>query len=254
MTTRLAFASDYDNTLFMHKTFRKGVSKKDEKAIREFQAAGGLFGVCTSRPYHGFFRDGVEKRIRFDFYIASTGAHIVDAKGNVLFSKTIPLDTAKEVISKCGRSDGHSVQVDGDFYLIGKYKRKSEPYLASLDDIRGRDLYEFSFRMKSEEAAGELSAMINENYGDVVCAFQNVMDIDVVAAGCSKGDGALFIKEHFSLSAIGGMGDFMNDLPLVEAADYGFTFPNAPKALREKADYLEKSVGDALKKFRVTIQ
>ncbi len=248
---KIAFASDYDNTLYMHGIIRRGISKKDEKAIRAFQDKGGLFGLCTGRPYHGFFRDPVINRLRIDFYIASTGAHILDGDGGILFEKTVPHDIAKDIFSFGKEAYRHSLQVDGDFYLYGKSGMRPEPRIQSFDEIRGRKLYAFSFHLPTEEGAAALASRINETYGSDVAAYQNKKDIDVVAAGCSKGKGALFIKEHFGLDAIAGMGDSMNDEPLVMSADVGFTFPSAPAALKDSADRLAKSVGDALNQIEM---
>ena len=47
-----AMASDFDNTLyfmFLDEPYRKG----DRESIRDFQQAGGLFGVSTGRSLRG---------------------------------------------------------------------------------------------------------------------------------------------------------------------------------------------------------
>ena len=47
-----AMASDFDNTLyfmFLDEPYRKG----DRESIRDFQQAGGLFGVSTGRALRG---------------------------------------------------------------------------------------------------------------------------------------------------------------------------------------------------------
>ena len=248
MNKKIAFASDYDNTLYRHGRILRGISKKDAAAITAFRERGGLFGLCSGRPYRGFFRDPVIKKLRIDFYIASTGAHILDTNGDVLFEKTIPHEIAEEIFQYGEEALRHSVQVDGGFYLYGdKWKGKNEPRIHSLAEVKGQKLYEFSFHLPTAEAAAELTLRINENFGDAACAFQNINDIDIVAAGCSKGTGALFIMEHYGLELIAGMGDSMNDEPLLLAADIGYTFPKSPGALKDSADRLAKSVADALR-------
>ncbi len=241
-----AFASDYDNTLFMHGLLRHGISKKDRQAIERYQRNGGLFGLCTGRPYHGFTEDKATKDMRIDFYIATTGAHIVRGDGKVLFERSIPLDLAEEIFNFGEEAFRHSVQVDGTFYVYGTKWHTKAPHILSFDELKGKKLYGFSFRMPGLAASESLTARINETYGEHVSAFQNKIDIDIVSKGCSKGSGILFIKDYFHLDSVAGMGDSMNDEPLVRAADIGFTFPKAPAGLKDSADRLARSVGDAI--------
>ncbi len=247
---KTAFASDYDNTLYMHGLFRRGISKKDREVIAKYQQDGGLFGLCTGRPYQGFTTDPATRDMRIDFYIATTGAHVVSGDGEVLFEKSIPIDLAKEVFSYGKKIYRHSVQVDGTYFLYGSGWRSNAPIIQSLEEVRGRKIYGFSFRMPGFSASEELTARLNETFGDTITAFQNKIDIDIVAKGCSKGSGILFIKDYFHLDSVAGMGDSMNDVPLVRDADVGFTFPKSPSILKDASDRLAKSVGDAIRQFK----
>lgn len=254
MNKLYAFASDYDNTLYMHKLPHPGISRRDQKAIEAFQSHGGLFGLCTGRPYRGFFLDPVIKKLRIDFYIASTGAHILSSDGEILFEKTLDFDMIKELYASEDYSAGHSIQMDGDFYLIsGKSVKPGPPVLSSLDEAKGHKIYEASFRLKNEEKAAEVTARINDRFGDTVTAFQNVRDIDVVAKGCSKGNGLTFIKNHFGIDKFGAMGDSLNDLPLLETADMGFTFKTAPESLQNAASHITKGVSYSLELFEQSL-
>ena len=74
--------------------------------------------------------------------------------------------------------------------------------------------------------------------------------VDVVAAGCSKGTGIDKVREIFGIERFGGIGDSYNDLPLLEASDISFTFPDSPEELRKAADEIVLSVSDAIEKMR----
>ena len=74
MSTNLkkAFASDFDGTLhFARRT--PSIDPAAVTAIRQFQDSGGLFGLCTGRPYRALLPliDGL---IHPNFYITSSGA------------------------------------------------------------------------------------------------------------------------------------------------------------------------------------
>ena len=104
-------------------------------------------------------------------------------------------------------------------------------------------------RLPDENAAAEAARLIEEEYGDKVSAFQNLVNVDIVAAGCSKGTGAARVRELFPIGRMGGIGDSYNDLPLIEAADVGFTFPTAPEPLRDASDHIVLSVSQAIEKM-----
>ena len=105
-------------------------------------------------------------------------------------------------------------------------------------------------RFKSEEAVAEAAARIKEKYGAEAAPYQNVRHVDVVAAGCSKGTGVDKVRELFGIDLLGGIGDSYNDLPLLQASDISFTFPDAPEELRNAADEIVLSVSGAIEKMR----
>jgi hydroxymethylpyrimidine pyrophosphatase-like HAD family hydrolase len=119
----------------------------------------------------------------------------------------------------------------------------------SRTDVIEEQIREFHPRVAAvadEKAAAEAVQRIQEEFGDRAAAFQNLVNVDIVAAGCSKGTGAAKAKELFSIGKMGGIGDSFNDLPLIEAADVGFTFPTSPEALISAADHTVLSVSQAI--------
>ncbi len=248
---RTAFASDFDGTLYF-RTRTPDILPEDLQAIRDYQAAGNLFGFCSGRPVGGllpFLPEG----LKADFFICSSGAHVSDRLGNVFFTRTIPFETVKEILTLYDRPDcGGSIHMDGRFYLTREepaFKNENLPLLHDIELARNGNIHNISFRRPSEEAAAATALDINERFGHVVTAFQNVRSIDIVNRECSKGCGLAVLKEALQIKRIAGIGDSMNDLPLIEAADVSFTFPSAPEKLREAADHIVGSVGEAITIF-----
>ena len=62
-------ASDYDGTLFFGEE-EPNFRERDIKAIKEFQKAGNLFGICTGRPYQGI-TPFIPESIHLDFFHVS---------------------------------------------------------------------------------------------------------------------------------------------------------------------------------------
>ena len=132
----------------------------------------------------------------------------------------------------------HTEGYEGFFHLVGMSGDVAHTQLHYI--IRDHDMRKFEDKKQlMEKCVGR----INERYGDIVAAFQNVTSIDIVNHDCSKGKGVLILREALNIKRIAGIGDSMNDRPLIEAADISFTFPHAP------ADHIVGTVGEAISLF-----
>ena len=251
------FASDFDGTIYFQRR-TPPVSEGARAAVKAFQEAGGRFGYCTGRPIDGILPFVKRDVIDADFYITSTGAHILDHDGNAIFSKGIDEDAAWELIGllRDGREDDQlSVHLDGKFCLFCGEGSKEPPQrdpsfsaeiLHRREDFAGRTIHNISIRMPDMDAAIALAARVNEALAGAVHAFVNVCDIDIVAEGCSKGAGIERIRDYYHDARIYGMGDSLNDMALVAAADCGFTFHDAPEELRKAAARTFGTVEEAI--------
>jgi (2Fe-2S) ferredoxin len=105
------------------------------------------------------------------------------------------------------------------------------------------------YRVKERDAAAIVES-VNERFGDFVQAFQNVVEVDIAPRGCSKGKGVLYLrdymKQHWGTVKLYGIGDSMNDLPLLDAADVSYTFPYAPELVQKRATKVVPTIVDAL--------
>ena len=55
-----------------------------------------------------------------------------------------------------------------------------------------------------------------------------------------------YMRETYGEIKLYGIGDSINDLPLLEASDVSYTFPYAPKSVQEKATKVVETIVDAL--------
>ena len=215
------FASDFDGTLYFYKAEDK-LPAANVEAIRRYQAAGCLFGLCTGRQVGGLtpFITGL---VRPDFYITSSGANIVDG----------------------------DMKVEGDICVFAKMDYPGKYYvITGVDDAPQGLIHQVSVHTESLDDAARLSAEINRRFGDRIEAFQNVIEIDIAPKGCSKGKGVEALREHMREAygdiTLYGIGDSINDLPLLRAADVSYTFPYAPDICRQTADKVVPTIVDAL--------
>ena len=246
------FASDFDGTLYFYlaEDDRK-LPKENVEKIREYQAAGHLFGLCTGRQVGGLtpFITGF---VRPDFYITSSGANIVDSDLQGIRKLGVAPDVAQAIIDKYGKDNYRfTLDVEGDICVFAKMDYPGKYYVIdSVADCPPGLIHQVSIHTESLEEAARMSKEINEIWGDSVNAFQNVIEIDIAPKGCSKGNGVKFLREYmrdtYGEIKLYGIGDSINDLPLLEASDVSYTFPYAPEELQKKATKVVETIVDAL--------
>lgn len=244
------FASDFDGTLYFYKADVKLPPENVEK-IREYQAAGHLFGLCTGRQVGGLtpFITGL---VRPDFYITSSGANIVDGDFRPILKRGVDRAVAdalvKEMLPKGYRL---TLDVEGEICVFAKMDYPGKYYvITGVDDAPEGLIHQVSIHTESLDEAAAVSASVNARYGEYVEAFQNVIEVDIAPRGCSKGKGVIFLREymkaHLGDCVLYGIGDSINDLPLLEASDISYTFPYAPQRVQDKATKVVETICDAL--------
>ena len=244
------FASDFDGTLYFYKADVK-LPPENVEMIRRYQAAGNLFGLCTGRQVGGLtpFITGL---VEPDFYITSTGANIVDRRLQPIFKRGVDRGAADAIVREYGpRGHRITLDVEGDICVFAKMDYPGFYYVIS-DVAHAPEglIHQVSIHAESPEEAAAISAWINAHFGEQVNAFQNVQEVDIAPLGCTKGKGVLllrdYMREQYGEIKLYGIGDSINDLPLLEAADVSYTFPYAPACVQQKATHVVPTIVDAL--------
>jgi len=244
------FASDFDGTLYFYKADVKLPPENVEK-IREYQQAGHLFGLCTGRQVGGLtpFITGL---VEPDFFITSSGANIVDRNYQPILKRGVNRDVADKLVNEyVPKGYRLTLDVEGEICVFAPMDYPGKYYvITGVDDAPKGLIHQVSIHTEALEDAAAVSASINQRYGEFVEAFQNVVEVDIAPRGCSKGKGVMYLKEymkdHIGDCVLYGIGDSINDLPLLEASDVSYTFPYAPKSVQEKATKVVETIVDAL--------
>lgn len=240
-------ASDMDGTLFFH--FAGGHSEAkpgDLAAIRRWQAAGNLFGICTGRSPKLAYMD-TDGILECDFYIATTGAVILDREKKVIFETLMDRDTAREIADFCRDRFVTILQVDLGFVGYGLELPFFEHIgvIRSFDELDAEKIYGVSVLTKTEAEAAQICEYLEEHY-PAVKGFQNKASVDIVSSGCSKGEALKKVKELFQADVSLAIGDSYNDLPMILEADIGLTFRNSEEKLQQQADRVVDSIEEAI--------
>ena len=239
----LAFASDFDKTLWFHEE-PGHLRAADLEAIERFRAGGNLFGVASGRSLKGIDLE-LGDRFAFDFHILSTGALVLGPDRTVISRSCVDPQLMRELNDIYATQDAQIIFHGNDtVYSFGK----PLPMQTHIDDLAeiGPYLYGMSMYVGSFERAIEAAAEVNERFGYALTAYPNRAIVDIVPAGCSKGHAVALAKEALGASAIAAIGDSFNDVPMFEAADASFTFHASPEDVQARAGHVVDSVAEAI--------
>ncbi len=243
------FASDFDGTIYFPMD-EPPVHKDAQAAIKKFQSEGNLFGLSTGRPMYSA-KECSDEYIDYDFYICDSGSYIQDRNGHILVDKPIPTELVHELMEN---DEEHKkfIHIDQHFFY---YKEATEPWATEdmikhdIEGIEKHKVHNITYICKDLREAELMAIAIRTKYDGILTAFNNGALVDIVAYGCSKGDGLKLIMDYYKGEKSAGIGDGHNDLPLLKAANMSFTFPYAPQIVQDEADHVVPNIETAIKLF-----
>lgn len=238
-----ALASDFDGTLYF-KDLENHYKEQDIQAIQEFQKKGNWFGLCTGRDLASTLYP-LHKAIKPDFYIVCSGAAIFDANQTILFEKTVSKEVTKKLYEQYASMAAMYIRCTRHVYAMQNYSDSFFPSIISTD-IPNENIESVSFGCHSDKEAKWITEQINMELGNMITAYQNTYVVDICAKGCSKGNALQSLKDCKQIDIIAGIGDFDNDIPLLDHADISFTFHSSPKNVRQHATYVIQDIAEAV--------
>ena len=250
------FASDFDGTLYFYKAEVKLPPENVEK-IKEYQAAGGLFGLCTGRQVGGLtpFIGGI---IKPDFYITSTGANIVDGDFNDIFRRGIDRDIVDEICKFVNPNDPNehriSIDINGVINVFAEMDYPGEYHvITGMKDAMPGLVHQLGVHNETFEEAAALAKAINEKFGDYINAFQNVVEVDIAPKGCTKGKGVERLRKFYAdkYDGIKLYGKVDTSLPFgVQVLQSNLNYyETALQALKKQGKKWQYSVGGGINNF-----
>ncbi|WP_415967465.1 HAD hydrolase family protein [Faecalitalea cylindroides] len=185
--------------------------------------------------------------IECDFYILTNGALILDRNRNPLLKATFKKEDIISLIELIKPYE-FVFQTTEDLIALKKNVMFPVPQKLVGDITRYLDqVIGISIATPSEEIAKKLSEEISKQYD--LSAFPNQFYVDIIDKKCSKGNAVNFIQNHFSLEKVFAIGDSYNDLSMLNAADVSFTFQESSEDVKRVADYVVKSLSEAVDQF-----
>lgn len=241
--------SDIDKTFYFSGPGDR-ISNQDLETIKEFQEAGNLFGVCTGRSMSGMQKILNNYGLHFDFMILSSGAIIIDEKGEFLKNKVLSNELVLAILNSISSyTYDFSLTKDNMFY----YKNTGEDKISAnakrlngLEDITEIFYHSMALQFSSEEELLKVAIYLRQHFDIEVN--QNELSLDISPKGCDKGTGIQELKEFLNLeeAQVYAIGDSFNDLPMFNAVHHSFTFFRSPQEVQEQANQLVETLADCI--------
>ncbi len=225
--------SDWDGTLA-----NKGVvSKENIDAIRYFQENGGLFTISSGRHY-GYlnaYRDMVKPNTAV---ISLCGTLVYDVEKEEKIYEGYVNEPKIELIDKIMEFPDAVVYVCVYYAGCVEGVTFSTPeYAIHREKIANTKIYKIVFITEVEtkmKALIEHMSGVDLNGNLLVRSWSNWLEI--YSAASSKGQAARLLKERTNSHTLICVGDYENDIDMIQAADIGYAVANAVDNVKVVAD------------------
>jgi hypothetical protein len=198
--------------------------------------------VATGRPYH--YSEKILRTLKIKGpCVLDGGSEIRDITSNrILFKSEISINTQKEIIKIC---------LPYEYSIFNSNAVREKSRLKSLGDIKektGKIVVSGLTENDSIKILEELTAVDEISAHPVSSSWANKdrIDLHITKAGSTKKEsikkllGILNIDKKDSI----GVGDSLNDMPLFLSVGFKVAMGQAPKELKEIADYVAPSIED----------
>ena len=244
--------SDFDGTLVEKNKLK---NKADISAIKKFREEGNLFVICTGRCLQEIQRDLPKYNIPYDYLILNNGSQIIDQNFNIIYNKTINKDIGKEILNQLLKYKDMWVYFTCEQYSYGMLnhvvtnqltgKQENVDFIQSYKKASNFNILCFVQENYKTDIILNVIEELKSKYSKYVEIYLNTCFVDIVAKGCSKGNGIHLLKEILNAPATTfAIGDSYNDLPMIRAANKGYTFKNVDisKEINNQVDSIEELI------------
>ena len=238
--------SDMDRTVIGND---KTISERNQQALRLFVSLGGQFGIATgrnaviARPYLRYLPVNGPS-------IVYNGAAVYDfSAGKFLHRRFFTAALGEEIMSLAlsvypqgnaqAFGEGPILLMNPDGIEDHYIRQENQPH--AFASVKEGCAAAFKVQVYGEhERLREVQAAVEERlHGEeYLCTFSAPFYLEYLPLGASKGGALRWIEEHLGQpqEEVAAVGDFYNDLEMLQAASIGAAVANAPADVREAAD------------------
>ncbi|MGX6979653.1 HAD-IIB family hydrolase [Vagococcus elongatus] len=240
---RYLFAFDLDGTLCHDNGFLTDLTRNN---LTKLKLQGHLICFVTGRRDIDLLPLTKDLYLT-DYLITNNGGKIFDCHKRVtLKNNLIPEFVSKKIIEFCLKHDYFIYVLKDNFWAVNYLTENVKEYKSylgaepnifrSLEDLEPLSEIEgFTTTIASDKILNFITG--NRLEASFVMSDENVMDI--MALGVSKEQSLLELKQLLLGEYVTvAVGNYSNDIKMIETADIGVAVNNALDAVKEKADFI----------------
>ncbi len=259
----ILICSDVDSTL----TYEAGkVSDENAKAIKYFQDEGGLFTLATGRAPS--FMEHFSDKVRINAPVVSfNGTLLYDTKTDEII-RTWPMDreTVRKVFKYLQKNypDVWHYSFGVNTSINAQYEAKDhsadDGTLDALFDSFPNEMYKV-LTVQAEDYTLEIKNDMIKTFGGEMQFYRSWNEgLEYVSFESGKGIAVDHLKKHLKgqIHTTVGVGDYENDITLLEYADIGYAVGNSIDSVKEAADRItvkntEHAIAAVIKDLEETV-
>ena len=252
------FCSDLDGTLLIDNRIDKLTGTK----IKELEATGVKIAFVSGRVYSSI--DYLSKNAGINPYIiANNGALLKDPEGNTIFEKTLDIDILEKLIKYAERNDFHyhAYGLDtfysnsiNDKYLkhllvsSNKYDKKYQVNVLSHNNL-SKYIRKNNIKIYKIQYIPNHKEDINRVYDDIK-KFNGInitqsgeFNLEIMNKDVDKWHSIEELAKYLKIdnSEVSTMGDYKNDLKMIESSGFGIAMGNGLDVVKKASDFVTKS-------------
>jgi Cof subfamily protein (haloacid dehalogenase superfamily) len=255
-------AMDLDGTLV---SGGHHIAPRCVEAIREARRRGVHIILATGRMHHSAREFAERLELGDQPVISYNGAMVRRAEsGELILHDPLPLDLAQEVLAFCiARRANIHTYVDDVMYVLRvdhwarSYLERTGSVPVPAGDVRQLPGEPTKILIIDRpDCAERYLAEARERFGERVYVTRSLPEyIEFLNPSASKGKALRAVAEHLGvpIEQTLGLGDMINDLPLIEEAGFGVAMHHSPEVVQRAADYVtgegQEGVAEAIEKF-----
>ncbi len=220
----ILLCSDFDGTL----AHKQGIPQKNIDAIKYFCDNGGTFSVVSGRSF-GFFEKYADA-LRLDSYIGCiNGAMIYHRPTGKLIKRSLVHEDAGERLQRLlsHMTNVSSVDIFDDMGRDVSVKMCESCATEKILQLMSSPVCKMIVRGVTELTDEDI-VTVNQEFGDGYYVSRSwKMGVEIQNADSHKGIAARYIAELVGAKTLVCVGDYENDIPLLQVADIGYAVEGA---------------------------
>lgn len=235
----ILICSDWDGTLHT----KQGFNQEDIKAINYFMENGGSFTICSGRylPYLTQFFDQISPNT---YVITLNGAIIIHPTTKDIIYKGFLDESARDILDILVKRPFSSImlyfdgQESGTAYTIEEYGNVHDRMqIASAHKA-------ILIANDTDTIRDAKSDLVGVDLMGHTAVSSWPYSIEIIKNENAKGEAIKRLKRYLGAKLLVAVGDYENDLSMIEAADIGYAMGDAVEALISVADRITLPSGE----------